>query len=602
MDEERYEINSLIGKGRTGGVYTAEDTQLRRTVAVRRFYSAGGDTSSADWEEEFLTIAQKLGSLQDPNLLTVLDAGVDEDGAFLVSQLLEGQRLSDVVVQTPFEEHEAHEMASQLLDALTHSHEAGFIHGALTAGSIMLTSRARGGYSYIIMDMGLSRLAPLIQGADSSYAMMADPALLAPELFDGEPATAVSDYYMLGHLVYLSLIGGHPFAFKSIDEVKELHKSGALPPITNYRGDLTPAFVDWIKSLTHCDISKRPQSAAEALQTLPKPPPKKSTAAVASPIATTLAVPLLRKATSPAKLQVNSAVAAANNPAAVVATAPARLTSAQVHVALPATSSVNTLGTPQAKGKKKLILAITLPLLLIVGVSIAFMSPEENGAKSFYEESSETKPAVVEPEPSNNRISKPSVPALNMLTFYSNSVSEGHSTKNRNVFDRGRLDWVVFKSPLTDWDKFSRPESDFIKKVSLIGNASYSERLVGNLTFLDIKKTQIHPNLYAQSSEIGDGWKIEVSNEQAKSVRMLKLHFTSWNCDAKLRILSADGATELTPAYEYKSDSQNTSFGTSLTFTKEQFNGHDSFLLELTTAEAKSAKPSGLSLNALILR
>ncbi len=551
MDEERYEINSLLGKGRTGGVYVAEDTEQKKSVAVRRFYSAGGNTSSTDWKEKFVAIAQNLSKLQSPNLLPVVDAGVDEDGAFLVAQLIEGQRLSEFVIKTPLDEHAANQMASQLLHALALSHEAGFIHGALTAGSVMLTDRQHGGYRYIIMDMGLSRLAPLIPGADSSYAMMADPALLAPELFDGKPATAVSDCYMLGHLVYLGLIGGHPFALKSLDAVKELHQSGALPPLSDYKEGISPAFIDWIETLTNPDIAVRPQSAAAALKTLPKLLPKKP----ATPVE----------------------VFATNKPPAPqpsIPTAPERV-------------------APQAKGKKKLILTTTLLLLLIAGVSLAVILPQGNDIESYYPKTPDAKPVNEKLESSTEH--------ANVIELYSIPVSEGYSSIGREVLDKGSLDWVIFRSPLNDWDNSSHPKSDFIKKPSLIGKASDSEKLVGNLSFLDSKKTQIHPNLYAESSDIGDGWRIKILNEKAKSPLTLKLHFTTWNCDAKLRILSADGTVELIPAYEYKRDSLNTSFGSILTLTEELLEDHKSFTLEFTTTEVKSEKPSGLSLNALVV-
>jgi len=613
MDEERYEINSLLGKGRTGGVYAAEDTQMRRTVAVRRFYSAGGDTSSADWEVEFLTIAQNLGNLQGSNLLTVLDAGVDEDGAFLVSQLLEGQRLSEFVTKNPLDEHEAYEMASQLLDALALSHEAGFIHGALTAGSIMLTVRARGGYRYTIMDMGLSRLAPLIQGADSSYAMMADPALLAPELFDGEPATEVSDCYMLGHLVYLSLLGGHPFAFKSIEEVKDLHKSGALPAISDYREDITPAFVDWIKILTHCDISKRPQSAAEALKKLPKLPSKKSTTVV-SPIAEnrpTIAAPLLKKTAQPAKLQIKVPAASTNKPAAVLVTPSTPQPSARAplspaanrSVPAVATSSSNVLSAPQAKGKKKLILAITLPLLLIAGVSIAFMQPEGNETESFYQENSETKPINAKPEPTIERANeRVSVPTPKPPTPKSTgSLSNGHSSKKRIVLGAEKIDWVVFNGPLRAWDKYRLPNSNFIQKPSLIGKAKASKKMVGNLFFLDSSEKQMRPSLYAESPDMGDGWKIKILNKRAGEPLILKLHFTSWNCNVKLRLLSADGKTKQSTARVFKNASKPPHYSSTQGVSLSLKDPPGSFFLELTTVEAKSENPSGLSLNFLMI-
>ena len=580
MDEERYEINSLIGKGRTGGVYAAEDTQLKRSVAVRRFYTAGGDTSSADWEDEFLTISQNLGNLHASNLLTVLEAGVDDDGAFLVTNFIEGKRLSERVTKAPLDEHVALDMASQLLDGLASSHEAGFIHGALTAGSIMLAERPRGGYRYIIMDMGLSRLAPLIQGVDSCYAMMADPALLAPELFDGEPATAASDCYMLGQLIYLSLIGGHPFALKPLDTIKELHQTGALPPLSDYIEGLTPAFTEWISVLTNPDIAMRPQSAAEALTTLPKPPSK---TAISPP-----AVITKNKLTAAAPIKLNTAVTPASQP---TTTAPAKELAATPFV----------VNAPQTKSKKKLILAITIPLLLVTAVCIAFISPVDSGTDSFYVKTTDSKAVNKEPE-SPSEFTKTNASKSKTTEIYSNAVDAGHSRIGCDVSDKGKLDWVVFSYPLKNWDKHSHPQANIIKKISALGEPTFESQAVGNLLFFGNKKSKIRPNLFAKSAKVGDGWKIEILSSDAKFPLTLKFHFTTWSCDAKLRILSANGETELVPASEHKHNSENASFGISQKLTKEQLKDHAVFIIELTATDIKSKKNSGLSLNALIIK
>ena len=157
-----------------------------------------------------------------------------------------------------------------MLDALSAAHSQGFIHGAITPGSILMTNRARGGHLYIILDMGLCRLAPLIQGRDSILSIMADPAILAPELFSGNTESdEKSDLYMLGNIIYMSLTGGHPFANKTSEQCMLLNKQG-LPPITDYVTDVPADFVAWIEQLCRVNPAERPASVIEALQIMPK--------------------------------------------------------------------------------------------------------------------------------------------------------------------------------------------------------------------------------------------------------------------------------------------------------------------------------------------
>ncbi len=301
MSEERYEIIKLLGKGRTGGVYEAEDTLLGRKVAMRRFFSQSSFSDVSEHQEEFVTVAQSLSALQHPNLLRVFDAGVDEDGAFIISQLLKGDTLHNRLKEGALPLADVYDLAQQMLDALSAAHQAGFIHGAITPGSIMMTPRARGGFLYVILDMGLCRLAPLIQGEDSVLAMMADPALLAPELFDGSAADERADLYMLGHLLYMSLAGGHPFAGHSLEECAKLHKEG-LPPLSEYAADAPPEFIAWIDKLCQIQPENRPENVAQALNSLPEisiPPRTQSGPIPIMPAAATTAAPATNIPTNP---------------------------------------------------------------------------------------------------------------------------------------------------------------------------------------------------------------------------------------------------------------------------------------------------------------
>lgn len=266
---DRYEIIKLLGKGRTGGVYEAEDTTLGRKVALRRFFAQTKATDLAEYKADFENVARSLSALQHPNLLRVYDAGVDNDGAYIISQLLSGETLQENIKNGPLPILEAQDLALQMLDALSTAHNEGFVHGAITPGSILMTPRARGGYLYVILDMGLSRLAPLIQGKDSFLSIMADPAILAPELFDGGIAEERADLYMLGQIVYMCIAGGHPFGGVGAVEAEILHKNG-LPSLLNYNPDVPEDFLRWIEHLTQVDPANRPESAVEALNSLPK--------------------------------------------------------------------------------------------------------------------------------------------------------------------------------------------------------------------------------------------------------------------------------------------------------------------------------------------
>ena len=145
MEKERYEIIKLLGKGRTGGVYEAEDTVLERRVAMRRFYNEEGLVEFASWKQSFVAITQKLGAFQQPGIATLYDAGVDQDGAYVISQLLDGQPLSRRLKEGPIREWEVYQTTEAILEALVAAHEAGFIHGALNPSSVIRVPKASGG-------------------------------------------------------------------------------------------------------------------------------------------------------------------------------------------------------------------------------------------------------------------------------------------------------------------------------------------------------------------------------------------------------------------------------------------------------------------------
>lgn len=268
--EERFNIIKTLGKGRTGGVYEAIDTVTNQRVALRRFFSVTGDTDASSWRESFIALAQNLATVQHPALMGIHASGVDEDGAFMAMELLEGGRSLEEIIEKDghLSDEEFYVMANNLLDAFSVLHYQGFCHGSVSGRSIMEVPIPTGGHVYKCVDLGMSSMIPMINPS-MPFLACGDPALTAPELFEGKQPDARSDVYMLGHLFYLSLAGGHPLAGIPAEEAHVKHKGHKFAPLSGYRSSVPKDIVAWIEHLTQADPEARPQSAGEALELMP---------------------------------------------------------------------------------------------------------------------------------------------------------------------------------------------------------------------------------------------------------------------------------------------------------------------------------------------
>ncbi len=267
--EDRYDIIHLIHKGRAGGVYRAEDTLLHREVAMRRLYSETGSTDISFYKDDFITISQQIAALEHPGITKVLDAGIDSDGAYIISEINEGHSLLEMLkARHPFRETEGLEIIAQILEALDYAHQHQFYHGSINLTSISLEQRARGGYRSTITDLGLSHLASFIHGVDCPSSYLADPTMIAPEIHQGSPPSALTDLYSCGHLCYTILIGTHPFINLPREEVYQKNQRDLIPKLTDI-SEISPATSQWVHQLIQAKKSNRTPSIKEAIATIP---------------------------------------------------------------------------------------------------------------------------------------------------------------------------------------------------------------------------------------------------------------------------------------------------------------------------------------------
>lgn len=267
----RYRIEEQLGSGRTGSVYNAYDTELERRVALRRFKADPSVYNDEAWRNNFFDVVSDLSRINQVNVLRVLDAGIDDEGPYLATARVEGYSLSQLLkVEGTLELSVLYSFTQQALAALQAAEEYGYYHHALSSSSVVCTKKASGGYHYTMMDLGHSKLIPLMSNGDEhALSKTLDPALMAPEIFEGNPEGIRSTLYMLGHMIYWLTIGGHPLAGLSLELAHAKHVAGEIPYIKAYRSDLPEAFRQWIYWLIQSDVSLRPVSVANAIEHLP---------------------------------------------------------------------------------------------------------------------------------------------------------------------------------------------------------------------------------------------------------------------------------------------------------------------------------------------
>ncbi len=216
-----YEVVSALGKGGMGEVYTATDTRLGRAVAIKVL--PGHVASNPDLRARFDREAKALAAISHPHICAIHDVGSQDGTDFLVMEYLEGETLTDALVQGPLPLDQSLRYAIQVADALDKAHRCGIVHRDLKPGNIMLT---RSGAQ--LLDFGLAKLQPAMSGA---AAVSAAPTVtspltgtgsivgtfqyMAPEQLEGEQADARSDIFSFGAVLYEMLAGRKAFAGKS---------------------------------------------------------------------------------------------------------------------------------------------------------------------------------------------------------------------------------------------------------------------------------------------------------------------------------------------------------------------------------------------------
>ena len=252
MSDERYEIRGKIGQGGVGAVYRAFDRNLNREVAIKRVLSEGGFDAN-DSEDEatkaLLKEATALCSVQHPHIVTVYDAGVDEDGPYVVMELLSGRTLDEMVERGTMTWVDFRETAIQCLEALIAAQELNLVHRDIKPSNVMVTWLPSGKFQVKLVDFGLAKFsaAPSLQTIDHGDAVFGSIHFMAPEQFERIPLDKRTDMYSLGCVFFYCLAGHYPFDGETAPLVMASHLNNNYNPLNEYRPDLPDWVCQWVE-------------------------------------------------------------------------------------------------------------------------------------------------------------------------------------------------------------------------------------------------------------------------------------------------------------------------------------------------------------------
>jgi hypothetical protein len=266
----RYRIAGLLGRGGMGEVYRADDLTLGQPVALK--FLPREMSSDRERLSRFRSEVSIARQVSHPNVCRVYDIA-DADGlTFLSMEYIDGEDLGSLLRRIGrLPPDKGLEIARQICAGLAAAHDRGVVHRDLKPGNVMIDGRGHAR----IADFGLAfDVGPANPVGPPGFSPVANPiagtpAYMAPEQFEGRPATIQSDIYALGLVLYEIFTGKRAFTASTVGEFAALHRERTPSSMTALVTDLDPAIERAIGRCLEKDPAARPVSALSVAASLP---------------------------------------------------------------------------------------------------------------------------------------------------------------------------------------------------------------------------------------------------------------------------------------------------------------------------------------------
>jgi Protein kinase domain len=264
----RYRIGTELGGGAMAVVYEARDEREQRTVAIK--VPDPDVVAESVLRERFVREGRTGMSVQHPGIARTYDVGCDGSTHYLVMERLRGETLASRIARGALPIAEATEIARQVADALDALHRAGIVHRDIKSTNLFLVEGDAPDRRVRILDLGVAYIDcddPLTV----SRAVLGSARTMSPEQVRGERASAQSDLYSLGVVLFEMLTGSAPFRGNDL-AIRQAHLFTAPPSLRTLRNDVGENLDEIVSVMLAKDASRRPVSAAVVCKQLSTTP------------------------------------------------------------------------------------------------------------------------------------------------------------------------------------------------------------------------------------------------------------------------------------------------------------------------------------------
>ena len=250
----RYRIERELGRGAMGAVYLGRDPKIGRQVAIKTMALsrefAGDELVEA--RERFFREAETAGRLQHPDIVTIFDAGEDQELAYIAMEYLKGDDL-EVYTQAPklLPVVTVLNVVARIADALAYAHSQGVVHRDIKPANVMVDLS---GEAVKVTDFGIARVAD--SARTRTGMVLGTPSYMSPEQMAGRRVDGRSDLYSLGVLLFQLLTGRLPHRSDSMATLMHQIANDPAPDVRSLRPDLP----EGLARVVALALEKRPEA------------------------------------------------------------------------------------------------------------------------------------------------------------------------------------------------------------------------------------------------------------------------------------------------------------------------------------------------------
>ena len=256
----RYRVLKELGRGAMGLVYLGKDPTIQRFVAIKtmRLDHIDQDDKLQEIKARFFREAESTGRLSHPNIVTIYDAGEEDELGYIAMELIEGTPLSQSARKPNLMPvNEVLLTIATVADALDYAHQQGVVHRDIKPANIMLTKDR----VVKVMDFGIAKMAS--SRKTQTNIVMGTPTYMSPEQIAGKKVDGRSDIFSLGIVLFELLTGQLPFTADNLSAVLFSIAHHPHPAIQPLRPDLPPMVQEIVNRALQKELPHRYRRADE---------------------------------------------------------------------------------------------------------------------------------------------------------------------------------------------------------------------------------------------------------------------------------------------------------------------------------------------------